>query len=69
MTSKGCQVICGNKRVLTREYQYTRSDGTVVVIQDHGAGHDFGEGGVGNQGPHFNVRPISNTKTGSVDGT
>ncbi|WP_369012053.1 HNH/endonuclease VII fold putative polymorphic toxin [Erwinia pyrifoliae] len=53
----------------TREYQYTRSDGTKIVIQDHSAGHEFGQGGIGDQGPHFNVRPFDNTRTGSVAGT
>jgi len=53
--------------VYTREYKYTRSDGSGVVIQEHSDGHDFG--GKGDQGPHFNVRPEENTKTGSVRGT
>ncbi|WP_082079617.1 RHS repeat-associated core domain-containing protein [Cupriavidus basilensis] len=69
MTNNGCPVMHGNKRVVTREYKFTRSDGSVVVIQDHGAGHSFGEGGIGDQAAHFNVRPIANTRTGSVDGT
>jgi len=55
--------------IVTREYTYTRPDGTKVVVQDHGAGHQFGEGGVGDQGPHFNVRPPENTRTGHVPGT
>ncbi|WP_199251859.1 HNH/endonuclease VII fold putative polymorphic toxin [Photobacterium damselae] len=40
-----------------------------MVIQDHGAGHNFGQGGIGDQGPHFNIRPIENTRTGTVSGT
>lgn len=40
-----------------------------LIIQDHSAGHHFGQGGVGDQGSHFNVRPIGNPRTGSVDGT
>ncbi|MFF7096832.1 HNH/endonuclease VII fold putative polymorphic toxin [Streptomyces rubradiris] len=36
---------------------YKRSDGDRVIIQDHAYGHYYGEGGVGDQGPHFNVRP------------
>lgn len=58
-----------NKPVMTREYTFSRADGSKVVIQDHGAGHKFGEGGKGDQGAHFNVRPPDNTRTGSVSGT
>ncbi|MCS0601263.1 HNH/endonuclease VII fold putative polymorphic toxin, partial [Streptomyces sp. LP11] len=57
------------KPVMTREYVYTRSDGSKVIIQDHAHGHDFGEGGVGNQESHFNVRPYENPRTGKVPGT
>ena len=57
------------KPIMTREYTYTRADGSKVVIQDHSAGHKFGQGGIGDQGSHFNVRPIENTRTGSVPGT
>ncbi len=38
------------------------------MIQDHSAGHDFGEGGVGDQPSHHNVRPSENTRTGKVAG-
>src|SRR5581483_1838478 len=55
--------------IRTREYTYTRPDGSQVIIQDHSAGHTFGQGGVGDQGPHFNVRPPDNTRTGNVPGT
>ncbi|WP_165857447.1 RHS repeat-associated core domain-containing protein [Marinobacter sp. JSM 1782161] len=55
--------------VMTREYIFRRSDNSQIVIQDHSAGHEFGDGGAGDQGPHFNVRPIQNTRTGSVSGT
>jgi len=57
------------KPLMTREYKYTRPDGTKVVIQDHSARHQFGQRGVGDQGPHFNVRPPEKTRTGSVPGT
>ncbi|WP_405121141.1 HNH/endonuclease VII fold putative polymorphic toxin [Pseudomonas leptonychotis] len=70
MTSGGKSVLgLDGKPVMTREYIYTRPDGTKVVIQDHSAGHKFGQKGVGDQGPHFNVRPPENTRTGSVPGT
>ncbi len=52
-----------------KEYHFTRPDGTKVVIQDHAAGHTFGQGGVGDQGPHFNVRPTEKPRTGDVPGT
>ncbi|EPG0371020.1 HNH/endonuclease VII fold putative polymorphic toxin [Photobacterium damselae] len=55
--------------IMTREYYYTNRDGKKIVIQDHGAGHNFGQGGIGDQGPHFNIRPIENTRTGTVSGT
>lgn len=56
--------------IKTREYTFSRLDGNKVVIQDHSAGHYFGEpGGIGDQGPHFNVRPPENTRTGKVPGT
>ena len=70
MTNNGRPVLNDrNERVMTREYVYRREDGSRVVIQDHSAGHQFGEGGVGDQGPHFNVRPAENTRTGHVSGT
>ncbi|OZY57991.1 hypothetical protein CJF39_18260 [Pseudomonas lundensis] len=68
-TRGGCPVICDGKRVETREYMFAREDGSKVVIQDHSAGHNFGEGGIGDQNSHFNVRPQENTRTGSVPGT
>lgn len=55
--------------IYTRQYYYLREDGQVVVIQDHGAGHKFGEEGVGDQGPHFNVRPIGEERHGNLPGT
>ncbi|MEV6674023.1 HNH/endonuclease VII fold putative polymorphic toxin [Streptomyces sp. NPDC051162] len=59
----------GGKPVMTREYVYTRGDGSRVIVQDHSAGHYFGEGGVGDQGRHLNVRPFENPRTGKVSGT
>ena len=54
---------------MSKEYTYSREKGDKVVIQDHSAGHKFGQGGVGDQGPHYNVRPSENTRTGSVPDT
>jgi len=71
MTDKFGRSVLGpdGKPVMTREYTYTRPDGSQVVIQDHAAGHQFGEGGQGDQGPHFNVRPPEDTRSGKVPGT
>lgn len=75
MTDRNGNWLLGPDRqpIMTREYDYTRvmPDGTRqrIVIQEHSAGHQFGQGGVGDQGPHFNVRPADNTRTGSVPGT
>jgi len=71
LTDKNGKVILdeNGRPVMTREYNYTRTDGSTVVIQDHGAGHNYGQGGIGDQGPHFNVRPSTNTRTGKVPGT
>jgi len=46
-----------------------RSRGTAkqVIIQDHSYGHDYSSG-IGNQPSHFNVRPDTNSDTGSVSG-
>ncbi|MGR4051840.1 HNH/endonuclease VII fold putative polymorphic toxin, partial [Kosakonia cowanii] len=56
------------KPIWTREYQFTRTDGSKVIIQDHSAGHSY-PNGVGDQGPHINIRPIDNIRTGHVPGT
>jgi len=53
----------------TREYEFTKPDGQKVIIQDHSAGHEFNEDGVGDQDSHFNTRPCNNTRTGKVVGT
>lgn len=57
------------KPIWIREYHYTRPDGSKVIIQDHSSGHQYGQGGIGDQGPHINIRPSDNTRTGSVSGT
>ncbi|AKH63576.1 HNH/endonuclease VII fold putative polymorphic toxin [Photorhabdus temperata subsp. temperata] len=56
--------------IKTREYTFTRPNRENIVIQDHSPGHIYGPPGTpGNQGPHFNVRPIGDTRNGSVAGT
>ncbi|MFB7875158.1 HNH/endonuclease VII fold putative polymorphic toxin [Nocardia sp. NPDC056064] len=66
----GRQIFDSNYReIMTQEYDYTTPSGRRITIQDHSAGHQYGEGGVGDQGPHFNVRPSENTRNGNVEGT
>ncbi|MEX5630888.1 RHS repeat-associated core domain-containing protein, partial [Pseudomonas marginalis] len=53
----------------TRVYQFTRADGSQILIQDHSAGHKFGRAdGVGDQTTHFNLRPIEQPRNGRVIG-
>jgi len=70
MTDRNGKRILGTdgKPIMTREYTYMRPDGSKVVVQDHSAGHRFGQGGVGDRGSHFNVRPPEDTRTASVPG-
>ncbi|NWC26030.1 RHS domain-containing protein, partial [Pseudomonas tolaasii] len=57
------------KPIDTRVYQFTRQDGSQVLIQDHSAGHKFGrKDGVGDQKTHFNLRPIEQPRNGKVLG-
>ncbi|MGH8451532.1 RHS repeat-associated core domain-containing protein, partial [Pseudomonas sp.] len=55
--------------VMTREYEFTRANGSKVLIQDHGAGHKFSaSGGMGDQTAHFNLRPINSPRNGKLEG-
>jgi hypothetical protein len=46
-----------NGRVVNfREYHYRKTDGRIVVVQEHSWGHRNSPDGKGEQGPHFNVR-------------
>mgnify|MGYP003365298543 CR=1 FL=1 len=57
------------KPIKTREYTFTRPGQEDIVIQDHSYGHSYSpEGKPGNQGPHINIRPKSDTRNGHVDG-
>ena len=69
MTNRdGSSILGGDGSIInTREYHFTNEDGSEIVIQDHSAGHSYG--GAGDQGPHMNVRPGGNTRTGHIDGT
>nr|WP_244212625.1 HNH/endonuclease VII fold putative polymorphic toxin [Rahnella woolbedingensis] len=59
-----------HKPIKTREYTFTKSGKEDIVIQDHSPGHIYGATGTpGNQGPHINVRPKSDTRNGHIDGT
>ncbi|WP_250516378.1 HNH/endonuclease VII fold putative polymorphic toxin [Caballeronia sp. INDeC2] len=57
----------GKQPIRTRELTYN-VNGQNVVIQDHSAGHYYGQGGVGDQPSHHNVRPEGDERTGKVDG-
>jgi hypothetical protein len=57
------------KPIYTREYFYLREDKTVIVIQDHSAGHRFSGTDEGYVGAHFNIRPEADTRHGHVPGT
>lgn len=66
--SNGNWILNSNKRpIMTRELTY-EVNGKKIIIQDHSAGHDFDEGGIGNQSSHHNVRPEENTRNGKVKG-
>ena len=60
-------VIENGKVVQTRNYHYTNNNGDHIVIQEHSRGHTKAVPGAGKE-PHFNVRPITNTNTGSYPG-
>lgn len=66
--ANGNRILNASKQpVMTRELTYD-INGRKVVIQDHSAGHNFGQGGIGDQPSHHNVRPAENTRTGKVEG-
>ncbi|WP_081299744.1 HNH/endonuclease VII fold putative polymorphic toxin [Gilliamella apicola] len=68
MRNEYCDFIENGEPILTREYHYTNRSGEHIVIQEHSIGHPVATSGHGAD-PHFNVRPIENTRTGSVSGT
>jgi RHS repeat-associated protein len=58
------------RAINTRVYQFTRSDGSKILIQDHSAGHKFGSiDGVGDHSSHFNLRPIEKPRKGYLPET
>jgi len=63
--SRGGHVIkdTDGKIIEIREYHYTNRFNEKVIIQEHSAPH------IGSDGPHFNVRPISDTRNGVFPGT
>ncbi|BBQ01384.1 hypothetical protein BSFA1_65120 (plasmid) [Burkholderia sp. SFA1] len=66
--SSGNWILNANKKpIQTRELTYS-VNGKNVVIQDHSAGHYYGQDGVGDQPSHHNVRPEGDERTGKVDG-
>jgi uncharacterized protein RhaS with RHS repeats len=66
MTDMNGRAVLGpdGKPIITREYEFTRSDGSRIIIQDHAAGH-----AIGDSGPHFNIRPVEFPRNGNVEGT
>ena len=65
----GGHILDMNKQpIMTKEYYYINNRLEHIVIQNHAAGHQYPDG-IGDQGPHFNVRPITNTRTGKVKNT
>ncbi|MGK5090248.1 HNH/endonuclease VII fold putative polymorphic toxin [Bdellovibrionota bacterium FG-2] len=71
LTDRSGKAIIGidGRPILTREYLYQQESGKIIVIQEHSLGHQFGEGGKGDQKAHFNIRPIEDTRNGEVKGT
>ncbi|WP_420909309.1 Imm50 family immunity protein [Enterobacter sichuanensis] len=72
LTDRNGKSILGDDHlpIKTREYTFSRPDGESIVIQDYSPGHIYGPPGTpGNQGPHLNVRPISDTQNGTISGT
>jgi RHS repeat-associated protein len=65
--SNGKQIVTDGKPQTSRETTHTTGDGKTVVIQVHGQGHTYPDGGT--VGPHVNVRPVEDTRHGTVDGT
>ncbi|MBK5530634.1 RHS domain-containing protein [Pseudomonas sp. TH06] len=56
--------------IITREYKFTREDGFKLILQDHSAGHKYGDkDNKGDQGPHINVRPADDTRNGKIENT
>ena len=72
MTDSANNPILDNKGkpIMSREYEFTRANGSKIIIQDHSAGHNFGAlDGIGDQKAHLNVRPYDLSRTGKVEGT
>jgi RHS repeat-associated protein len=65
--SNGKQVVVGGVPQTSREQTHTTATGETVVIQVHGQGHTFPDGGT--VGPHVHVRPAGDTRHGVVPGT
>ena len=76
MTDKwGTSILDDDGRVIrTWEYRFTGPDHQEIIIQNQAAGHTYGPPGTkGNQGSHYNVRPVNKKgepiRNGHVDGT
>ncbi|HWO63660.1 MAG TPA: HNH/endonuclease VII fold putative polymorphic toxin, partial [Umezawaea sp.] len=68
-TPSGRQILDENYQpVYFPEEIYLNNRDELIAFQDHYTGHQFGEGGVGDQPPHVHVRPYENTRNGQVPG-
>ncbi|MCP2099907.1 RHS repeat-associated core domain-containing protein [Actinosynnema pretiosum] len=67
-TPGGRQVMQDHQPVFFPEEVYLNNRDELIVFQDHHTGHQFGEGGVGDQPPHVHVRPYDNPRNGQVPG-
>jgi hypothetical protein len=61
------RIIKDGKTLESNVYEYKKQNNQKVYIQDHYKGHDYG--GVGDQDPHFNVRPEDPSNPGKPKST
>ncbi|MEV8440706.1 DUF6531 domain-containing protein [Actinosynnema sp. NPDC051121] len=68
-TPSGRQILDENYQpVYFPEEIYLNNQDELIVFQDHYTGHQYGEGGVGDQPPHVHVRPYDDPRNGQVPG-
>ncbi|PMV69243.1 RHS repeat-associated core domain-containing protein, partial [Pseudomonas sp. GW123-5C08] len=71
MTDKNRKTVLdeNGKPINTKVYQFTRANGSKILIQDHSAGHKYGSvDGIGDHSSHFNLRPIEKPRKGYLEG-
>jgi HNH/Endo VII superfamily nuclease toxins/Ricin-type beta-trefoil lectin domain len=67
LLDNGNKIIENGQPVQSRVFEYKKPTGQKVYIQEHSRGHNFG--GVGDQKPHFNLRPESPSNPGKANPT